>query len=80
MRPYVSAPQLSSSTSAGQGDEQGSVPDLLGHPEHQSGVWGMWLRLTTPGTHGGLLSRREREHPHAMPIPYPKADKVVSSG
>jgi hypothetical protein len=62
VRPYVSAPQLSSSTGAGQGDEQGSVPDLLGHPEHQSGVWGMWLRLTTPGTHGGLLSRREREH------------------
>jgi methyl-accepting chemotaxis protein len=37
------------------------VPDLLGQPERQSGLWGGWLRLTTPPLTGRLLATRERE-------------------
>ena len=40
MRPYVSAPQPASargSAQSGQVEEQESVPDLLGQPEHRSG-------------------------------------------
>ncbi len=62
MRPYVSEPRLASPTDPSGPDGQRSVPDLLGQPERQAGLWGTWLRLTTPAVRRDALTTREREH------------------
>ncbi len=38
------------------------VPDLLGQPQQQAGMWGFWLRLTTPRQVGALPTARQREY------------------
>jgi hypothetical protein len=38
------------------------VPDLLGQPQQQAGMWGFWLHLTTPRQVSALPTARQREY------------------
>src|SRR5690348_2657831 len=62
MHPRLSEPQLARSAFSEDPAGNAPVPDLLGQPERQSGLWGRWLSLTTPRPTAALLTAREREY------------------
>lgn len=62
MRPRLSEPQLAHPGFPDITTGNAPVPDLLGQPQRQSGLWGLWLSMTTPRPTAALLTARDREY------------------